>query len=232
MPKNQHYPTDQQHHQFDPYHAQANGLLSGDGQWLVDNFLFVDFDGVLHSHEVGPYENHLQEFRAGTLSPEGFIKAVEATTSCGARLFTHADRLAQFAQQVNAGIVISTSWRLYFSMTELRQLLSPAFCSRIVGFMSNADEPEARFVLPGIRGILALKWLTQADALHRPWVAFDDQPSLYEGVSRNLVAPTPALGLQEDDYYLAHARLVTQEARLRSKDFDVWCAYRDGLLAP
>lgn len=69
-----------------------------------DKLLFLDFDGVLHSVEANKQE-----------------------------LFCKAPLLSSFLSVNPCEIVISSSWRLHFSLDELKQRLQPPFASLIVG---------------------------------------------------------------------------------------------------
>lgn len=69
-----------------------------------DKLLFLDFDGVLH-----PVEANRQE------------------------LFCKAPLLSNFLSANPCEIVISSSWRLHFSLDELKQRLQPPLANLIVG---------------------------------------------------------------------------------------------------
>jgi hypothetical protein len=66
--------------------------------------LFLDFDGVLHSVEASKQE-----------------------------LFCKAPLLRNFLSANPCEIVISSSWRLHFSLDELKERLQPPFTNLIVG---------------------------------------------------------------------------------------------------
>jgi HAD domain in Swiss Army Knife RNA repair proteins len=88
------------------------------------------------------------------------------------------------------GVVLSTSWREQTPFAELVSYFSPDLRERIVGVTPDfADGPGGR-----LSEILA--WLTQ----HRfmgPWVALDDDVSLFPGGCHNLVLCNPARGLRQ-----------------------------------
>ena len=69
-----------------------------------DKLLFLDFDGVLHSVKANKQE-----------------------------LFCKAPLLSNFLRANPCEIVISSSWRLHFSLEELKQRLQPPLANLIVG---------------------------------------------------------------------------------------------------
>jgi hypothetical protein len=100
--------------------------------------LFLDFDGVLHP-VLGPLEMHV------------------------CRLSVLESVLRQ-APQVR--IVISSTWRLFFGMSELRAVVSADIAARIVGATPPPDDEP--------RHAEIMRYLKQHATHATEWVAVDD----------------------------------------------------------
>lgn len=118
----------------------------------MSKLIFLDFDGVLR--------------RVTSMPPSRFDK------NC-LHHFESAMR-----QDEKSKIVISSTWRLAMSLTELRSHFSADIAARIVGVRPEALEEEvhARYV-----EILAFLKLKKVEAL--PWVAIDDDATHFPPAS-------------------------------------------------
>lgn len=91
--------------------------------------------------------------------------------------------------QPSIGVVLSTSWRQQESFPKLLEIFSPDIRSRIVGATPTfPDSPEVRYC-----EILA--WL-RANRFSGPWVALDDDTSLFPNFCDNLVVCLTHRGLR------------------------------------
>ena len=77
----------------------------------TDKLLFLDFDGVLHSVKAGKHE-----------------------------LFRKAPLLNNLLIEHPCQVVISSSWRLYFRLDELRHRLQPPLANLIIGQTGPREE--------------------------------------------------------------------------------------------
>lgn len=95
--------------------------------------LFLDFDGVLHTDEVFVTDCDQAEIELLTDHARLFLTDDNKLVT-GTNLFEHAERLAGVLEQFpNVQIVISSTWRLYFSQEQLLKFLPPSLARRVVG---------------------------------------------------------------------------------------------------
>ena len=135
------------------------------------NFLFLDFDGVLHPQYDG----------------EPTPKEV---------CFCHLPRFeAVMRRHPGVQIVISSTWRQQFGMLQLRAFFSADIAHRIVGITPTypADGPPRMH----IREWEILQWLQQHHASNKPWVALDDSQGDFRDYRHRVVFCQPWEGLSE-----------------------------------
>ena len=135
------------------------------------NFLFLDFDGVLHPQYDG----------------EPTPKEV---------CFCHLPRFeAVMRRHPGVQIVISSTWRQQFGMLQLRAFFSADIAHRIMGITPTypADGPPRMH----IREWEILEWLQQHHASNRPWVALDDSQGDFRDYRHRVVFCQPWEGLSE-----------------------------------
>ncbi|MDJ0806375.1 MAG: HAD domain-containing protein [Gammaproteobacteria bacterium] len=108
-------------------------------------YIFLDFDGVLRRLTATPacFEAELLENFESVLRPVS-----------------------------EAELVISSTWRLEMSLSELRRLFSPDISERIVGVT-----PETLALTPHSRYYEVRIYLKSAKSQETPWLAIDDDPA-------------------------------------------------------
>ena len=143
--------------------------------------LFVDFDGVLR--RMSDPKDVLNSVLIGRF--EDFLRRMTRVT-----------------------VVLSTTWRLGYSMKQLRAMFSADIGPRIVGGTPEHDGPPK----DDYRHAEVMAWL-KANAPEAPWVALDDQPNLYPSGCRNLVVVNGATGI--DDVTLLRVETVFIEQLTR-----------------
>jgi hypothetical protein len=123
-------------------------------------YLFLDFDGVLHPEGV-PHRRLFER-----------LPAVEEI------LLAHP--------QVR--VVVSSTWRLRRSISELRQLFDPGVAGQVIGRTPHLDDGQ-----PFARERECLQWLRSHADAWSAWVALDDRPWLFKPFCRQLI-PVPWQG--------------------------------------
>ena len=114
----------------------------------MNPYLFLDFDGVLHPQYEG--------------------QAAPADVA-----FCHLPRFEAVMRDFpSVEIVISSTWRLQFSLDNLRARFSVDIGGRVVG-ATPVPDPFAP-PLPEQRETEILAWLSANDRQHVPWIALDD----------------------------------------------------------
>ncbi len=110
-------------------------------------YIFLDFDGVLRrlSSDPGNFEKDLLN---------NFEKVI--------RKYDHLK------------IVITSTWRLAYSLSEIRKLFSPDISQKIIGFA-----PEAKDTSGFARHREVLHWLKKNKVQNDSWIAIDDDPEHY-----------------------------------------------------
>jgi hypothetical protein len=164
-------------------------------------YLALDFDGVLHSTELGPNRTHCADYAAGHLNAEQFLEIVNREKRArygltGEHVDFLFDRAPFFSSafwglgRLQIRLVISTSWRNAMQPEALRALL-PRLLDRCVAGVLDPHEDEHRE--PGTRAKLMRKWIAE-NAPHARWLAIDDDAGLWETAHSRLVQ-TPRSGL-------------------------------------
>lgn len=109
--------------------------------------------------------------------------------------FTHVDRFEAVMREFpHVEIVISSSWREEFSLTEIRNFFSADIAARIIDvtpiFADDDVPPETLYT----RWEEIKRWLAEHDRESEDWIALDDMPELFDPDCANLVLVDPDLG--------------------------------------
>ncbi len=144
--------------------------------------LFLDFDGVLHNNNVFVRKvdlsvvASLQEHERKFLTKEGIL--VE-----GENFFEHADRLALVLESFpEIRVVITSTWRLHFSLDGLKEFLPKSLADRVIGVT-----PEM-FTISGDGVTLRSREISryfEKNGPHQKWIALDDTDYLFFGYGDN-----------------------------------------------
>ena len=129
-------------------------------------YLFLDFDGVTH-----PVSAAGRYFRSENIKP-----------------------VEQAILGLNPRIVISSTWRLDKSLSELKELLGDIIGSCVVGITPEFDDPFVH----SPRQIEVEMYLEQNGITNIPWLAIDDTPAFYRK-DAPLLLTDPAKGFTEND---------------------------------
>lgn len=160
--------------------------------------LFLDIDGVLHPTPLMGRPGDVDLFSS-------------------LHLFEEVLRRAPFAQ-----VVISSSWRAFHPLDEMREYFSEDLRDRIVG--ATPVLPLRSPIPPDLDGYYrhaeCLAWLALYRPAGTPWIAVDDDTKLWEPACANLFVIDPATALTESS-----ARELL--ARLQAADQDA-CSGRAG----
>lgn len=151
---------------------------------MVD-FLFLDFDGVLHpQYDGGPTPKEV--------------------------CFCHLPRFeAVMRQHPGVLIVISSTWRQQFGLAQLRGYFGADIAQRIVGVTPKypAEGPPRLHV----REWEILQWLQTHQASHRPWLALDDSQGDFRDCRHRVVFCHPWEGLTEHRAAQLHKALQSSD---------------------
>lgn len=128
---------------------------------------------------------------------------------CTAGTFIYIGRFQAFLRQhPELRVVLSTSWRTEHSWHNLMALFAPDLHDRFVGCTPCLDEP-----LSAIREREILAWLHKKGCPHVPWIALDDDASLFTPGCPQLVCCETIRGLRpaqlEEVAAKLHLRLET-----------------------
>lgn len=132
---------------------------------MTNAIIFLDFDGV--THPAPACDNY---FRKRNL--EALILAI---------------------MEVDASIVITSTWRLDKTLVDLTQLLG-GLSSRVIGTTPEIDDPFMRYV----RQCEVEKYLKDSGQGDILWVAIDDTPAFY-APSAPVYVTNPLTGFIEQD---------------------------------
>ncbi len=150
--------------------------------------IFLDFDGVLNREtDEAPAVDELWT--------EAWLDAVLVR------------RLANMVTRTGAHVVVSSSWRLRRSATELERILARAGCAcRIVDVTPRLARGEC--AESEVRGREIARWLEEHPEVSA-YVALDDEPSLGPVAERH-VRTDPEVGLSGEDVERACAILALE----------------------
>ena len=131
--------------------------------------VFLDFDGVLHPF---PCEEH--------------------------QLFCQVPVLEQFFNQPEYAaweIVVSSTWRERYSLSQLQAFFSPQFAKRIIGVTPVIHSP-----LAGEREREILQWLQDNGRQDEAWIALDDLQVFFAYHLNKVFLCDGSTGLTEADF--------------------------------
>ncbi len=132
----------------------------------IELLLFLDFDGVLHPHE------HYRQ----------------ACFSCLPRLE------ALLHDYPGVKIVVTSSWRECFDLSELRRFFSAEIAPRVIGMTPQIDDGK-----PFRRYREVQLFLAQHSGLQMPWVALDDMAFHYPQPCPQLILCNLRTGFGEEE---------------------------------
>lgn len=106
--------------------------------------------------------------------------------------------LREFA---NVDVVITSTWRLKYSLENLKHFFVDDLASRFIGVTPQwFDYPILCDIIGPtyLREIEILAWLRESAMPWRQWVALDDKKHWFRPFCKNLIACDPAVGMQRD----------------------------------
>ena len=150
---------------------------------MASTTLFLDFDGVLHPQICS--------------QPELFCQ-----------LPVLEDVLLEYTQVM---VVISSSWREFHPLTELRLHFSSAIRPRTIDITPSIQTPNAMW-LPGQRPEWprereCLAWMNQMRPRSTRWLSVDDRPEWFRPACSELLVTDPAHGFTDSDASLLRRML-------------------------
>lgn len=134
--------------------------------------LFLDFDGVLHPEPC--YDDE--------------------------QLFSCLPRLESVLRDFPAvQVVITSTWREKYSLSELRTFFSADIAVRIIGVTPGwQDIPEIVATMGYQRHAEIEGWLRQSGKPWFPWLAIDDKSYLFKPFLKNLIKTNSLIGIDAD----------------------------------
>lgn len=144
--------------------------------------IFLDVDGVLHSNCAAGRELRKRDATSLASLTEHERRFIddEGRLIVGKNLFCHAVRLANTLQPFpTVQIVISSTWRNYFSLEKLKSFLPPTLADRVIGVTPNVFSRDGAF----IRSREILAYLSACN--RGEWLAIDDESSKFYDYSAN-----------------------------------------------
>lgn len=140
--------------------------------------IFLDFDGVTHPRLCASTE-----------------------------LFSCLPRFEGVLQRYpRVDVVISSSWREFHRLHEMRQYFSPDFRERVVGCTPSAHLDHLEPAPPHVRESECLAWL-EANRPCAPWLAIDDVSSFFTPHCSNLLLIDGDHGMSDSDATALETRL-------------------------
>lgn len=153
--------------------------------------LFLDFDGVLHPDPCW----HDPKF-------------------CRAELIE--DIVLDFKECVD--VVISSAWRDYHPLPEIREMFSKDFGALIVGATPSIRNPSpawAKVKTPAWEREYEIEtWLTENRPEQPPWLAIDDRSHWFRPDTTNLLRTNPLKGFVYEQRQTLRSMLRLRKAEL------------------
>jgi len=150
--------------------------------------LFLDFDGVLHPFGI-PLASPKLFSSVGLL--EDFLRANE-----------HIE------------VVLSTTWRISFTLEENRTHFSRDMAHRIIDQTplraDNSEVPDKLWSYP--REAECWLWMRRNRAAYSLWLAVDDEPWRFSPFCKDLYLTNPKTGLMYQDILNLELRLAALES--------------------
>jgi len=153
--------------------------------------IFLDFDGVLNSREF-------------FIANRDLIRGATSFLQRGiAELNSESVRLmSDFAQEMNAGVVISSSWRTLHSLGEINEMLIQTGWQTRLPFSVTPRDKH------GFRGNEIIDWLSDFGMVNvESFVIFDDDGDFHP--SQPLIRTSWDFGLQQQHIDIARNILLT-----------------------
>jgi hypothetical protein len=112
-------------------------------------------------------------------------------------------------QRPGVDVIISSTWRIERTLSDLRALFAPDIESRIISVTPRWQDfqDEASFGTY-VRQCEIEHWMRNSSRAWESWVALDDQAHLFQPFCKNLVRTDPDLGLTDESCALLLKRLV------------------------
>ena len=108
-------------------------------------------------------------------------------------------------------IVISSSWRLEFSLEQLRGHFSADIASRVVGVTPSNKQPGVNWLPAGTgrheREAECEAWMRENRDWGTPWLALDDRAHWFRPDCGDLLLTESKIGFQETDQNVLRAML-------------------------
>ena len=124
----------------------------------ADTIIFLDFDGVLHSYESGPYEDEIHD--GSYINKKG--------------IFKHVDKFSTMLRKFNADIILSTSWRTAISIKNLRSAFPEDIQRRIIDITPDINDDREIEILEKAKKL-------KKDGFKGDFIALDDVRDYFNG---------------------------------------------------
>ena len=173
--------------------------------------IFLDIDGVMNNtlHSISNKENNISEkiSEAYLLSKE-FGKQFQNDTEICARNISVLNKLVS---ETGAGVVITSVWRKYNSLIELKSIFKRnGFIGEIIGttpFLSFKDKDTSK-VVTAPRGFEIDYWLKLNEGENNiKYIIFDDDADYLLHQRENFIWVDPYAGLTDSLIYQAKRKL-------------------------
>jgi hypothetical protein len=154
--------------------------------------VFLDFDGVLNSDAF--FARRQNRYRPEELDEDAVA------------------RLATLVARTGAVVVVSSTWRLGYSLEDLRRILAKhGFAEEVAGVTPVIEHEEERFVRQTPRGLEIQAWLDAQPEPPEAFVILDDQADM-EHLADRLVQTDLATGLEDAHVEAAVVLLLGSDA--------------------
>jgi hypothetical protein len=144
--------------------------------------LFLDFDGVVHTEPCAREED----------------------------FFTKLPLIAEVLKEYEVEVVISSSWRTFYTLNEIKDQFLPEIAHLIVGATPDLKRPNSNWTPPTSRAERQAeieKWLKDNREWGQPWLAIDDCSSWFEPGCKNLICTDRSTGFTPENALQLHAMI-------------------------
>jgi hypothetical protein len=131
--------------------------------------LFLDFDGVLHTEPCAQEKD----------------------------FFAKLPLIAQVFKGLEVEVVISSSWRTLYTLSEIKDQFLQQIAHLVVGATPDLKKPNSQWTPPtssAQRQAEIEKWLKDNRPWGQPWLAIDDRSSWFEPGCKNLFCTDRSTG--------------------------------------